>query len=368
MSTPHSLDLRLAPEYRRCAVYAALGITVALGLVVWMKNAGLNQRPWEEIAVGAAVFGGAAAGLLAVAFRYRLRIDARGIWRRRLIRWDLWPWEAFEAGLVRHGKLGDQFTYPAKGWYWRTISASVLSAADRAAFETAVARFRVPPPPPDLPAVVPVKYGLRSRLELSAEGVRLRAHRDDPGELIGWPDVVRAEVFRATHDRPDFSTLNLHLSGRPTPVRLRTSKGTPTWSGADAEVIALFLQRHLNDGRCEVTALRGPPADAAEADRRLVLMDESEQGLRRAGRYLGYMFVGGTLGLGVVMAEVWNRPNPLNWGWADWQVVGLAFVGAAAFLGLQLAMCVGIVYYQRRELRQNRDRVLGWRADGSWTA
>jgi hypothetical protein len=213
---------------------------VAVGLIVGMKLAALNPWAWKEIAIGVALYGGAAAGLLAVAFRYRLRIDARGIWRRRLVHWDLWPWEAFEAGLVRHGKLGDQLTYPAKGWYWRTISASVLSPADR------------------------------------------------------------------------------------------------------------------------------PPADAAEADRRFALLDQSERECRKLARVLGHVFVWGSPALGALVADVWNQPNPLNWDWADWAELGLAVARIAGVLGLQMAMCFGGLFYLRRDFRRRRAALLRWQNDGAW--
>src|SRR5262249_18503802 len=119
------LELRLAPEYRRCAVYAGVGFVLISANVVWQKWANVNCA-WVNTVIGLAVFGTAALFLLAVVFRYRIRIDEHGVWRRRFVRWDLWPWEAFEQGLVRHGKLGDQLIYPARGWYWRTISASLL--------------------------------------------------------------------------------------------------------------------------------------------------------------------------------------------------------------------------------------------------
>ncbi len=365
MSSPshfRPLELRLAPEFRRCAVYVVAGAGVASGFVVGTKLADLNPRSWGEIAAMVGVFAVGATGLLTVTFRYRLRIDARGVWRRRLLRWDLWPWQAFEGGHVRHGRLGDEVTYPEKSWYWRTISASLLGEASREAFEAAVALFRILPPPPELPDVLMVKYGLRARLELSAEGVRLLAHRHDVGELVPWAEVVKAEVLRSSHARLDFVTLNLHLPGRAAPVRLTHAQGNPTWSGADAEVIASFLRRHLGDSRFELTALRGPPADAAETDRRLARLDKAEQEWRKVGRLTWCVLVAGTLALTVILSEAWNRPNPLHWGRQDWTAMGMALGVAAVLLGLQGAMCLGLVYFQRRDQRRQRDEVLRWKA------
>jgi hypothetical protein len=308
------LELRLASEYRRCAIYVVAGVAVALGLAIWTKLAGLNPRSWEAFAVMAGMYLAGAAGVLAIVLRYRIRIDERGVWRRRLVRWDLWPWEAFEGGHIRHGRLGDQLTYPKRNWYWRTISTSVLGEADRAAFEAAVSRFRVPPPPPKLPDVVSAKYGLRARFELSADGVRLMAHRHDVGRLIPWPEVVKVELVRSTHNRPDFVALCLHVPGLEKPMRLATVQGRPTWSGAAAEVVALYLERHLGDDRFEVTALGGPPKGAAEIDRRLARLDKAERGLQKLNWYCVFILAAGIPLLTVIMSGLWQRPNPLNWG------------------------------------------------------
>jgi hypothetical protein len=338
------------------------GVAVAIGLAIWTKVAGLNPRSWEAVAVTAGIFLAGAAGVLAIVFLYRIRIDERGVWRRRLVRWDLWPWEAFEGGHIRHGRLGDQLTYPTKGWYWRTISTSVLRKPDRAAFERAVARFRIPPPPPHLPDVLSVKYGLRARFELSADGVRLIAHRHDAGELFPWPQVVKVELVRSTHDRPDFVALFLHLPGLADPVRLARPQGHPTWSGADAEVIALYLERHLDNGRFVVTALSGPPIDVQEADRRLAQLDKSEHELQRANRVLWYLYLGAILVMTVVLADVWNRPNPMNWRLQDWIAVSIALGGATVSTGLLAVTQLGVVYFRLRDMRRERGELIRWKA------
>jgi hypothetical protein len=357
------LDLRLTPELRRCTIYVVIGFMVIAGTVVGLKWMDGQKDKWVATIVFLSVLGAAAGLLVVVAYRYRVRIDHRGVWRRRLVHWDLWPWEAFEQAKVRHGKAGDQLTYPEKPWHWRTISASLLAEPDRTAFETVVRRYRVPPPPPEVPELVAVKYGVRARLELSADGVRLRAHRRDEGELIPWPEVVRAEVIRTTHDRPDFATLELHLPGRPDPVRLTHHKGTPTWSGAAAEVIALYLGRQLDGGRFQVTAQRGPPVDLAEADRRLARLDQIERDLRKASRFIRHVLVWGVLGLAVVMFEPWDRPNPVNWGRADWAALAAAVGLAVAALSLHGVLIFGVAYCQGRELRRQRGDILRWRAE-----
>jgi hypothetical protein len=297
-----------------------------------------------------------AVALLALTIRFRLRIDEHGIWRRRLIRWDLWPWEAFEQGRVRHGKFGNQLIYAEKPWCWRTISASFMGEADRAAFEDIVRKYQVPPPRPELPEVVTLRCGLLRRVELSAEGVRA-GPADREGELIRWSNVGRAEVVRAIHDRPDFVTLTLHLPARTKLVRLSRREGQ-NWRGPDAEVIALYLQRHLDDSRFEVTALRGPPADAAEADRRLARLDRDERQYRLIGRFAGWALAV----LAVVMLRPWDWPNPRNLGPADWVDVVIKVGAAAVVIGLQGGMILGVVYFHNRDIRRRREEVRTWQA------
>jgi hypothetical protein len=353
-ATP-AIDFRLAPEYRRCAVYVAIGFALVVGLLAGFKLTGVEDVPWANVATALVSCGAAAVGLLALTFRYRLRIDPHGVWRRRLVRWDLWPWEAFEAGQVRHGRLGDQLAYPDKGWYWRTLSTSLLGEADRGAFEAAVRRYWVPPPPPDLPEVVALRQGVRTDLELSTDGVRL-----GDGEVIPWPDVVRVELVRANPGRPDFLTLDLHLPNRPKPIRLFRRSGRQSWKGPDAAVIAHYLRRHLGDGRFQVTALGGPPADAAEADRRLARLAEIERQFRLTGR-----FTNGALAvLAVVMLQPWEWRNPRNWGNADWVDVGIQIGAVTLVLGLFGAMIRGVAYFQGRELRRQRGELLAWKAAG----
>jgi hypothetical protein len=356
------IEMRLVPELRRCAVYAAVGAVAAIGLLVWLELAGLNPQQWEAAAVLGGGFALGAIGLLAAAFRYRVRIDERGVWRRRFVRWDLWPWGAFAAGLVRHGKLGDQLTYPEKSWYWRTISTSVLGEANRVAFEAAVAQHWVPPPPPELPDTLDIRHGLRTRLELSADGVRVKKNRHDAGELVPWPGVVRVEVVRASHGRPDFVTLTLHLRDQPAPVTLRHHQGEKMWKGADAEAIARFVQRHAGE-RFEVIALRGPPADAAEADRRLARLDRMRRQLREDLRQCSWIFGASLVVLGFVGADVWDQPNPLKWGQKEWAAVEFWLGLAVASFGLLFAVVLGIMYSGGRFLRRQGDEVLHWKAE-----
>ena len=351
-SPPPALDFRLAPEYRRCAVYTAVGFALLVGVVAGFQLTGVEDLPLANVVMALVSSGITAVGLLVLVFRYRLRIDHRGVWRRWIVRWDLWPWEAFEEGKVRHGQAGDQLTFPEKRWYWRTISTSLLSEADRTAFEAVVRRYRVPPPPPDLPEVVSLRQGLRTELELSPAGVRV-----GEGAIVPWGEVVQVELVRANHDRSDFVTLDLQLPGDSKPIRLFRRQGQSSWRGPEADVVALYVRRYLDDDRFRVTALRGPPASVAEADRRLGRLAELQRRLRILSRITWIMLAA----LGIVMFVPWDWNNPVNWGQADWLELGIKIGAATVTLGMLAAMMIGFVYFLNRDLRRQRDELLGWR-------
>jgi hypothetical protein len=355
------LELRLAPEYRRCALYVAIGYVAIVALLVWFTIEEINNAPWSNTIIVLSIIGIGTLSLVALVTRFRIRIDEKGVWRRRFMRWDVWPWQAFEQGKVRHGKLGDQLTYPEKSWYRRTISASLLGKKDRAAFEAVVAHYLTLPPPPELPAKILIKHGIGRRLELSVDGVRLGKHDDKSTELIPWRDVFRVEIFRATHGRPDFATLNLHIAGKDKPVSLRKQNGAACWKGATAEEIALFVQTHVDESRIELTAYRGHPRNIAEVNRWMSILDNADKQLRTLRRASWWAFGIGVTGMTALILEPWNRPNPMNWGPDDWIHAAVVFTSFVVLNGLLLAMGLGVSYFKRREIGDYRAEVVGWR-------
>jgi hypothetical protein len=351
------LELRLAPEYRRCAVYAGIGYVLIAATVVGLQAAEVKKNPWLNTIIFLSLLGVATLLVLASAFRYRLLIDEHGIWRRRLVYWDLWPWEAFELGKVKFGTFADQLTFPEKGWYWRSISASLLGKADRVAYETVVARYLFRPPPPEPPEALTLKYGLW-RLELSDAGVRLTKRPNHDAPLVPWEDVIRVEELRASHHRPDFATLELHLPEPTGLVRLNRQRFLATRDEVD--MIVPFLRRHLDDGRFQMTTLRGPPADVAEADRRLARLAQAEQHLRKLHRINWYFHGFGALFLSVPLA-LGNRPNPMNWGRADCIEAAVVVGTLSGAIGLHGMLGTAVTYFRVRDLRRDREEVLKWR-------
>src|SRR5439155_19647084 len=93
-SSPPARTLRLAPEYRRSGVYLVVGYVLLAGTSIALYHAGLGRGRGDTL-FSLGVLTLVLLGPALLAFRYRLRVDARGIWRRHVLAWDLWPWDAF---------------------------------------------------------------------------------------------------------------------------------------------------------------------------------------------------------------------------------------------------------------------------------
>jgi hypothetical protein len=354
------LEPRLAPEYRRSAVYAFIGFVLIAAAGVWMKAEDPNRSSWVGTIIFLALGGVAFLGLVMAAFRYRIMIDEQGVWRRRFFHWDLWPWEAFEQGKVKYDQFySDQLRFPEKHWYWRIIASSFLAKPDRVAYETVVARYMLPPLPPELPDAVGVNYSLGCRLELSPDGIRYTAHPKKEAPVIAWSDVTRVEEVRVDHHRTEFLILELHLPKPTGLVRLIRKRFKPT--GNEVEVIAPYFRQYLDDGRYQVTCLRGPPADVGEMDRRLARLADDEKKLRKSSRINCYAHAIATVFFLVIIGS--GRGNPINWARADWIDMGVVAGVIAGLMAMHGSVGWAGLYFKRRDMRRDREDLVRWRSE-----
>jgi hypothetical protein len=348
---------RLAPEYRRCGVYLVLFCLLLAGLLVALKFADLTPRTWAKLVVGdLTLLAAPLLGLAVLTWRCALRVDDRGIWRRRLVGWDLWPWEAFATGAVRTGASKDSWVYPARPWHHRHLFLELLTEADRDALAERVRQVWRPALLP-VPEEIEVRYGVGDRLVLSRRGITLRRRGSDPERFYGWHEVVQLRVTRVDHTRRDFRTLELELPQAGRPVRLRSQLGGRVWGGPDAEVLLAYLQQHVPADRVQVTALTGPPQTRGEADCRLVDLERADRELRNARRAAGALL----LALCALLAfSILTGPHgdPLAWDWLRWLTAGAGVLAVA----LQGVVCWAVFATRRRRVQVLRSELMSWAA------
>ena len=271
----------LAAQYRRCGLYCVLGAIVLVVLAVWVvkplvPNRGAGHADPTHFA-GLALVVLAAVGLCFLVFRWRLRVDRQGIARRRLFRWHLWPWEAFRRGEVRYGKTAASYVWPKAPFGRRSLFLGLLEEADGDEVNALVHTVWVPPPEPELPETVTVRYGLSSAATLAPGGITLRRWRRR--REYRWDEVERLTITVLEHGRPDFQRLQMKLPELS--IAWYVHDGNRSWRGAEPEVIAAYVRRHVPEERTLTAAQRGAPRSAEEAEFRLQTWRTKRRELRR---------------------------------------------------------------------------------------
>jgi hypothetical protein len=188
------------------------------------------------------------------------RVDEHGVWQRWYWRWDLWPWEAFAGGLVRHTSACYRWEYPDKPWYSRTMNFSILNDADRQWLMERVLQVWKPPPV-ELPYEIKLRlYGLPNRyLEISPRGIVLSRVTGEQIRHYGWSDVVQMRVTRFAHWRQDFTRLELEFpAGEPEVIVVivgkRPDRKGCRYTGPAPEVVLAYLRQYVGEERVQFTA------------------------------------------------------------------------------------------------------------------
>ena len=208
--------LRLAPEWRRVGVYLLVGYAAIVGTSVWVKTLDAYKGSWNYLVIVSCVLAVPCIGGAVLLFRQVLRIDQQGIWRRRMFRWDMWPWAAFASGAIRQADLQVSFVFSAKPWWYRYLHLTYLAPADREAVAGRIHQIWRPPPL-NLPDRMSIEYGIGHRLTVSPDGIRVsRWRRVD--QTYPWSDVKHVAVSRLDHSRRDFHRLKIVLVGGTKPI------------------------------------------------------------------------------------------------------------------------------------------------------
>src|SRR5262249_30865309 len=157
-------------EYRRCGIYLFVGYLLIAGTVIGLEQLGLKHG-WDQLIIFLAIFAIPMLGGALFLCRQLLRVDNRGIWRRRFFRWDLWPWEAFTAGQIHQGTYKDSFVFLSKPWWNRYLFLEFLQEEDREHLAHRIRSVWTPPPLPVLSTELTIRWGLRRWAHLSEKGI-----------------------------------------------------------------------------------------------------------------------------------------------------------------------------------------------------
>ena len=188
------LVVALAPEYRRCAVYVLFGL-VLIPLIAWWVN---DLRPPEKrLDLRFGVGMNAMLALWAVCVpRWRLRVERRGIARRRLFVWHLYSWEEFAIGRVRDGIDQNTYEFPERYPWDRKLSIGLVAEDDRSAIKEMIRRVWVRPPESEVPAELCFRFSFRETAKFGPEGLSIGQRGKEVS--YGWAEVRRSASAAST--------------------------------------------------------------------------------------------------------------------------------------------------------------------------
>ncbi|MEX0679349.1 MAG: hypothetical protein WD063_19895 [Pirellulales bacterium] len=332
---PAARAFRLDPQYVRSGIYIAIGFLLIGVAAVWMNRVGLgppNAKPAAQFVVSCVI---AAAGLLPLG--WRLVVDERGVWRRRICRWELWSWDDFGSGRLKHGFHDRSLVDPERPWWRRTLSLGYLTEQDSEQVWKWIQLAWQPPKPDACPEELHLRYGnlWRGRpVWLDAKGIRIG--KGSTQRAYDWNDVELLEVRRRRHERPDFHTLRLKLPRRTVHLRRTMQYGIESrnWKGAEPEQLVGFLLAHVPADRQVVLATAEAPRTPRELEVRL---KESRKQLRDV-YWLRIFIVSCMVGLPV-------------WGW-----FGLGWWRALVF-GVMLVLYFAVFQFFYRQTQDAHEKL-----------
>jgi hypothetical protein len=255
--------LRLAPEYRRCGLYVLVGTLVVASVGVGLQRAGLGLKPFDGVQVCVlAMLLLAEIAFCVFLFRWRLRVDGKGIWRRRLHRWECWSWEEFADGRIRRKSRGcyERATSP---WWNRQLILEFMGKDHRNQLDRICCGLcRLLPKsiaPSTLPSEVSIRWDLPWHwLNLNAEGIVCRTPTAEP--VVPWPAVQEVRIGRRDRQAERFTELEIQMPKRCVQIR-GTCRGD--------ELAERMLLHYVPSDRVLVYEVYGEPASVREAEFRI---------------------------------------------------------------------------------------------------
>lgn len=313
LASPPAQEFSIAPELRRSALYAGFGAFL-VPLVAWLIR---DLRPsvgGSRELINTSIFLIAGAALNVAAHRWRLRVDGRGIWRRRLFGWTLFDWASFARGNVTATDGGGTFLFPDRRWPNRRLSIGPVAEEERDQLRAIIARHwqRPSAPSADIPKRLAIRHGFRRRARFDPEALTFEARGEATRYL--WRQVKELRIHRRSREDFDFTTLELEFPDRT--LKLRVShehmQPIPSWRGEPGEpqpgpeLVEAAIRRHVPADRVVIVSSRGEP----ESLREWQILRDGLARKEREAKHFRWFIIGGYV---VCLAALLSLDDAKSW-------------------------------------------------------
>lgn len=284
----------LRSDVRRTALEATIGI---VGFILINLPNGMVFRP-IHVLIG--ILLGVVLVRQVLCLLSVIRIDHRGISRRVLWWWDLWPWEAFADGRVQFGKREFSYAFSDR-LIGGTLRLDWLSQRDAQVVIQQIRGMResAPPRPTADEVTFRMTFPDRRRVQLSDVGITLcKGHHEVE---YRWDEILKVTIWRFEAGRGDFKHLWIQLPDQY--LKLDRGDRFDNWTGCAAEDVSAIICRNIDLSRLEDFALHGLARTVEELDGRWRHQDLGRNERFQAERTRTIVMSVMILALGLLMAS-----------------------------------------------------------------
>ena len=337
LGTANAVELRIyriAPEFRRSAIYAMVGFALLVPVAFWSAHV-MQRRDPLNTAFVCGSFGAIALAMI-VPLRWALQVGECGIARRWLFGWDFWSWGDFASGRIEK-RYPITFVDPERPWWRRKLRIAYLADAELKDLIQLINEHYRLPATPVLDEVLRIKYGFRRSVEFDWRDIRLKARGES--HYFTWKEVQRLRITRMDSKRRDFTKLELVLPDQEIELKLVTVHGvtTPTWTGASGEALNEFLLAHVPAERIVVDIAGECPGQAVDVQKQLSAARKNERDFRIV-TWIVALLVGGLL---------------------IWIAIDVGLLRALAMTAIT-GLYAPIIWFMRRGLREQTKKLEMW--------
>lgn len=276
---------RIAPQYRRSAIYLLVSIPIvtAVGIYSGIYATDMLHQSLPEEARFSFVMPPALLVFFLVlilpSMLWSLRMDDRGISRRRWWGWDLWSWDDLASGKIQKHH---PFTLvdPLRPWWRRKLNLDCMGDDDiQQVIRGINLRYRLPPPP-QVAESLDIKYGFLRSAKLDALGIHVTTYGKT--HQYAWDDVERLRITRMEPLRRNFKSIALSLPNCVIKLNLveKQDKASHLWRGATAEEINEFLLAHVPEDIIDIDIFGQRPSKSIDVEEELKQCKDNNWGYR----------------------------------------------------------------------------------------